>query len=107
VSAARIHGIKPAYRHRVVAENAAQPPVSYRRFGGLVGQLSDDLACNRCGKHRLHFIRGEASRHRDRFLPTRPVQHPVSAAGRWARNDAVMASEVRRRTRAPPSTGRT
>src|ERR1700731_2668225 len=61
VSAARIHGIKPANRRRVVVENAAQPPVPDRRLGDLVGQLSD--------------------------------------AGRWARNDAVMASEVRRRYR--------
>src|SRR5258708_3326520 len=99
VSAARIHGIKPANRRRVVAENAAQPPFPDRRLGDVVGQLSDAVACNRCGNHRLHFIGGEASRNRDRFLPMRPVPHPVSAAGRWARNDAVMASEGRRRYR--------
>ena len=99
VSAARIHDIKPANRRRVVVENAAQPPVPDRRLGDLVGQLGDAVACNRCGNHRLHFIGGEASRHRNRFLPMRPVQHPVSAGCRRARNDAVMASEVRRRYR--------
>src|SRR6266851_3789724 len=99
VSAARIHGIKPANWRRVVVENAAQPPVPDKCLGDLVGQLSDAITCNRCGNHRLHFIGGEASRRRDRFLPTRSVQHPVSAAGRGTRNDAVMASEVRRRYR--------
>ena len=80
--------------------SSGRPLLSQRtRLSNLVGQLSDAVACNRCGNHRLHFIGGEASRHRDRFLPTRPVQHPVSAAGRGARNDAVMASEVRRRYR--------
>src|ERR1700731_4457429 len=46
VSAARIHGIKPANRRRVVVENAAQPPVPDRRLGDLVGQLSDAVTCN-------------------------------------------------------------
>src|ERR1700720_4961019 len=61
VSAARIHGIKPANRRRVVVENAAQPPVPDRRLGDLVGQLSDAVTCNRCGNHRLHFIGGEVT----------------------------------------------
>ena len=98
MSAARIHGIKPAGRRRVVVENAAQPPVP------------DDASATWCGNWAmpypaiaaltaLHFIGGEASGHRDRFLSARPVQHPVSAAGGLARDDAVMASEVRRRYR--------
>ena len=76
-----MHGVKPANRGRVVAENVAQPPVPDRRLSDPVGQLSDAVACNRCGEHRLQFIGGEASGHRDRFLPTRPVQPQPTTGG--------------------------
>ena len=59
VPAARIHGIEPTNRRRIVAENAAQPPAPNERLGDLIGQLSDAVACNRCGNYRLHFIGGE------------------------------------------------
>src|SRR3954453_17028592 len=49
VSAARVHGIKPANRRRVVVENATQPSVPDKRLGDLVGQLSDAVTCNRRG----------------------------------------------------------
>jgi hypothetical protein len=54
VPAAGIDGIKPANRRRVVAEDAAQPPVLDRRPGDLVGQLSDAVTRNCCGNHHRH-----------------------------------------------------
>ena len=92
---------QPAWCRR--RERGATAPVPDIRPGDLVGHLSDAVTCNRCGNRHLHFIGGEASRHRDRFLPARSVQHPVSIVGRWARNDAVMASKVRRRYRDAPA----